>query len=946
MANKLGFRNRFEFYSTIEDALEYKESTYKTLLNGCWNFMFLQHLEDVPEDFYEGNYSNLNWDKIKVPSNIEFEGYGLPMYTNFNFPFPVTPPDIPYNNPTSLYYLKFDYHDRGLNRKILRFDGVESQFEVWLNGKYLGASHGSRLMSEFDITNELILDGKNQLAIKVQKWSIGSYLEDQDMWWLAGITRDVMILEEEYVEDVKLTCTKHPNNWLVELNITSKDANDSELKVELYYKNVIDSSYKVKNGECLFEIEKPKLWSHETPNLYMLIIKINENCYLPIRFGFRDISIIDNQIMLNEKPILFNGVNRHEFHTKEGRALTKAYIREELIQIKQNHINSIRTSHYPNHPYFYDLCDELGILVIDECDIESHGILEDDRAPSQDITWREEFYNRGLRMVYRDYHHPCVIIWSLGNESNFGENFIYMSEAIRDYDATRLIHYEADRETVTVDMFSTMYSSIEEIKDRASKKITKKPHILCEYGHAMGNGPGSLKEYQDIFQLYDSVQGGFIWEWKDQGIWDSKTQKYKIGGEFGENVHDGAFVIDGLVLPNNEPSPALKEYKQVIQPVEFYFDEGYLIIKNKHMFKNLENMDIRWNLKSKDKQVLAGTRTLPTILPGELSSPIKLFAATDTSGYLKIDIITHNTDAVFNDGDVFSTQQFFVNKFSNENEAICDLVENKFNFVVGSGNLTIQLNKKTGNICQIEKNKKTLLMNEMNLSLSRMTISNDVEVQSVWDSYYLDQLFSNCISINQTSNSSCVLLDVHQYIAPPVVNWGIHIKSKIWIHDEKITFNYQLWFDGESPKELPRIGWELPLLSSVKEIEWYGKGPGENYSDSNVSSFVDWYKLSIDQWKFPYVVPQDTGNRTNVTDAIFTIDNNELIFSSINEMNINIVDMSVDNNKIYNNIPTKNSNIIRIDAKVRGLGSNSCGPVPLDKYIITNDYMEADFTLK
>lgn len=945
MNNKIfELRSRFNFYRTLETALKYneEESDYYTTLNGNWNFLFLDKIQDIPTAFLDGKYEEISWDKIKVPSHMEFEGYGTPIYTNFDYPFPVNPPHVPNDNPTGLYYKKINYNKK-LEKQILRFDGVESVFEVWINKEKVGNSQGSRLMTEFDITNNLY-EGENEIAIRVSKWSKGSYLEDQDMWWLSGIMRDVSILEEVNITDVKLTPYTEEKKWYVRVNI-KKEKKDFG-KISVYYAGEKLFDEVLNSDEELIEIPKPYLWTDETPNLYTFIITLSDKIFIPVRVGLREIKIIDDLMCLNEKPILFNGVNRHEFHPEKGRNLSRNDIKAELIQIKKHHINAIRTAHYPNIPYFYDICDELGLLVIDECDIEAHGFPEE-ITPAKNSEWKEEFVSRGLRMVHRDYNHPSILIWSLGNESHFGENFIDMAQSIRQLDSTRLLHYEGDRENEVTDMYSTMYTSIAEMEERASKKIIKKPHILCEYGHAMGNGPGGLKEYQELFERYDSIQGGFIWEWKDHGIYEKSTNNYKYGGQFNESVHDGDFVLDGLVLPDRTPSPGLLEYTQIIQPITFYFSKGKLILKNNYQFKTMDNLVVAVEIISKDGLIFEKEYPIEPIPPKKYSDILYMNPKIKEHSYITIKLLVNKTDRIFSKGEVFAQKQFPYTSQTEELNEISSKVINQ-RLQINTTHFSTTFNTITGNMCSLIKSNKELLQSEMNLSLSRQMISNDREIQKIWNEYFLNEMYSYCKSFEYVQNKKGIVLFVNQYIAPPIVSWGIQVHIIIWISSSDIEYQVKGWFDGDSPRELPRIGFELPLNYTVKEIEWFGKGPGESYSDSQESNFMGYYKKKVEEWTYPYLIPQETGNRSHVSYSKMILDNGEEItMKSETGMNINVIDLVKEQNQNYRHLmnqKVKNKGI-RIDIAMRGLGSNSCGPMPLEKNIVYNTPFSAVFGL-
>ncbi|WP_314067456.1 glycoside hydrolase family 2 TIM barrel-domain containing protein [uncultured Vagococcus sp.] len=936
-------RSRFNYYQNLASALAYNEeqSDYYTTLAGEWQFLFLKSPQDTPAGFIQGAYNALEWDKIQVPSQLEFAGYGQPIYANIDYPFPVDPPYVPYENPTGLYYRKFSYNKQ-LDQQILRFDGVESTFEVWLNQQYLGKGQGSRLMTEFDIT-EMLKEGENELAVRVNKWSVGSYLEDQDMWWLSGIMRDVSIVEEGEINDLKITPFSKGDNWFIDVAMSVETA--ASFKGHLYFQGERVSQYKL-GPQAAIEVVDPLLWNQETPNLYCLVIELNQELFIPIRFGLREIQMIDQLMCLNGLPILFNGVNRHEFHPKKGRCLSRADIWAELCQIKRYHINAIRTAHYPNTPYFYDVCDELGLLVIDECDIETHGFPEE-TTPAKDPFWQSEFIARGLRMVHRDYNHPSIVIWSLGNESHFGENFVAMAAAMRKLDSSRLLHYEGDRHCQVTDMYSTMYSSLAELEKRASQKMTKKPHILCEYAHAMGNGPGNLQDYQELFNLYDSLQGGFIWEWKDHGIYNEEEQNYLYGGCFNESVHDGDFVLDGLVLPDGTPSPGLLEYRQVIQPVSFHYNQGQLLIRNKYDHQPLKDLRVKIEVVTQQGVVLTEEQPLSLIEPGGYSQVMAIDCPNVVTGYLTVSLIVDQGTAIFPQETVFAQDQFAFSSSQPVKDEL-EVVETSHDLTISGATFTLGFNKSTGNLASFVKGNRELLASELAFSLSRMTISNDVEMQKSWHDYYLNELYTRSESFDFVVDRGTVILFVNQSICPPVASWGVKIRMEIWVNDQGISYQVRGWFEGEKPAELPRIGWELPLLEPVTQIAWFGKGPGESYPDSQQHTLIGHYRLSAKEWRFPYIIPQETGNRSEVSQSRLSLDNGqELLLSSVGKFNLNVIDLVKEQNQRYRYLEEKavENRGIRVDLAVRGLGSNSCGPVPLRKDTVYSTPFTGQFTL-
>ncbi len=539
-------------------------------LDGSWRFRLSPHA-GAPTDFAADGYDASAWGELRVPGHWVLQGHGAPAYTNTLYPFPVDPPFVPTGNPTGdhlrVFDLPRDWPAGG--EAVLRFDGVESCARVWLNGTELGEFKGSRLPHEFAVA-PLLRERGNVLAVRVHQWSSGSYLEDQDQWWLPGIFRDVTLLHrpEGAVRDHSVHASYDHESGEGTLRVDCEPAG-RVLIPELG----IDTA----TGDSATVPVEP--WSAEQPRLYQgELVTAGERVRL--RVGFRTVRVEDGLIKANGRPLLFKGVNRHEFHPETGRALDPQTMREDVLLMKRHNINAVRTSHYPPHPVFLDLCDELGLWVIDECDLETHGFHAVDWRgnPVADPRWTPALLDRAARMVERDKNHPSVIIWSLGNECDTGEGLTAMARWIRDRDPSRPIHYEGDLSCADTDFYSRMYADHAEVAaigrgeeqplpdGESDARRRAMPFLQCEYAHAMGNGPGGLAEYQELFETYPRLQGGFVWEWIDHGL-AHPEYGYAYGGDFGEELHDGNFVCDGLLFPDRTPSPGLLDFKSVIQPV-------------------------------------------------------------------------------------------------------------------------------------------------------------------------------------------------------------------------------------------------------------------------------------------------------------------------------------------------------------------------------------------
>ncbi|MBM7173048.1 beta-galactosidase, partial [Streptomyces sp. G44] len=585
-------------------------------LNGTWRFRLSPTADAEDDAFAALRYDSGGWDEITVPGHWVLQGHGAPQYTNQLYPFPVDPPRVPAENPTGDHLRTFDlpvgWPTAGT--AALRFDGVESCARVWLNGTELGGFKGSRLAHEFDVGALLRPEG-NVLAVRVHQWSAGSYLEDQDQWWLPGIFRDVTLLHRP---------EGRAGDHFVHASYDHR-AGTGTLRVDADVQGrvtVAELGIDVATGEEVTVPVEP--WTAETPRLYDGVLATAGE-RIPLRVGFRTVALEDGLIKVNGRPVLFRGVNRHEFHPETGRALDLDTMRADVLLMKRHNINAVRTSHYPPHPAFLDLCDEFGLWVVDECDLETHGFQAVGWRgnPVDDDRWTPALLDRAARMVERDKNHPSVIMWSLGNECGTGRGLTAMAEWIRARDGGRLLHYEGDGSCADTDLYSRMYADHAEVErigrgeDEGPGRRRELPFLLCEYGHAMGNGPGGLSEYQRLFETYERLQGGFIWEWIDHGL-AHPAYGYAYGGDFGEELHDGNFVCDGLVFPDRTPSPGLVEYKKVIEPVRVEGDgrAGTVRVTNLHDFADLTHLAFTWSYEVDGVSVADGALAVPATGPG------------------------------------------------------------------------------------------------------------------------------------------------------------------------------------------------------------------------------------------------------------------------------------------------------------------------------------------
>lgn len=570
-------------------------------LNGTWRFLLSPSIAAAPDGIERDDFDDHEWDTLPVPSHWQLQGHGKPAYTNVRYPFPVHPPEVPSDNPTGDYRLTFDLPEGWTDAPtVLRFDGIDSSARIWLNGHELGVTKGSRLPSEFDV-GALLRPRDNLLAVRVHQWSAGSYLEDQDMWWLSGIFRAVTLLARPVggVADYTVHAGYDHETGRGTLSVSA----GPDVRISVPELGVAD----LPAGEAV-ELEAIEPWSAESPRLYDGEVHTAVE-RVPVRIGFRTVTIEEGQLKVNGRRILFRGVNRHEHHPRFGRALPREFAVADIELMKRHNINAVRTSHYPPDSAFLDLCDFYGLWVIDECDLETHGFGDLGWAgnPSDDPQWADAYLDRMRRMVERDKNHPSIVLWSLGNEAHTGRNLARMAEWTRERDPSRPVHYEGDFECEYVDVFSRMYADHEEV-DRIGRRSDEDdnprrrelPFLLCEFGHAMGNGPGGLLEYRELFERHPRCQGGFIWEWLDHGIAQRDEQGrefFAYGGDFGEPVHDGNFVIDGVVHPDRTPSPALAEFAKVFEPVRITASTGGIRVANHYDVVSLDHLVLSWVLE-------------------------------------------------------------------------------------------------------------------------------------------------------------------------------------------------------------------------------------------------------------------------------------------------------------------------------------------------------------
>ena len=939
----------------------YKDSQKKISLNGEWDFKYVDAPELSPEGFEQSGACE-GWDKIDVPSVWQLRGYDKMHYTDVLYPFPVNPPHVPDENPTGIYKKTVVLDEQWMEKDtVLKFHGVDSAFDVWVNGNHVGFGKVSRLPSEFDITG-FVKTGENDITVRVYKWSDGTYLEDQDMWWLSGIYRDVELINEEKnaVLDLRVNGTLDDSykNGFFTAGITMKQAG-TNLGWKLSYKGktVLEGELVSEGKDICIEAEIPEVhtWTAETPELYEFTV-MTENQEVTVRCGFRKIEIKDKNFRVNNQVILLNGVNHHDYNPREGRRVTREQMESDIRLMKQYNINAVRCSHYPANEYFYDLCDEYGLYVINEADLECHGFewVENYTWITDDETWKDAYVDRSVRMVKRDRNHPSIIMWSMGNESAFGCNFRSAAEAIRELDDTRLVHYEGDFEAEVTDVYSTMYTRLKGLKEIAEYQIKgDKPHVMCEYGHAMGNGPGGLKAYQDMYRKYKRLQGGFLWEWYDHGIYTEEKDKkyYKYGGNYGDFPTNGNFCIDGILMPDRTPSPGMEEYKQIIAPVEITAVEGSmnkLQIRNYYDFLNLDTTTLYWEVKAEDQMIQDGTVEGLSVAPHEgkiIALPITAFELQEnTDYYLNLTVCQKEernyAPAGYEIKKVQIPMQIRKDGFSVRETA------DKLQVTEGQGVLTVENSRVTakfstvfGKLISFGKDGKEYLTEGPRMNVYRATIDNDMYKKEDWmNKYFIQKPVEETEYVSCLKEDDKVIVRIGTFFSCYNQSWGFECDYTYTVYScgqMKVEIQGKAVQRGKlEPAFLPRIGVIMKGNKNFQKTMWYGMGPGESYVDSKAASIMGIYENTVDGMMTDYVFPQENGHHEQVKWFRIGDGKDGLLCKMEEKLGLNLAnytDESLEKAQHPFEIEKADDVIIHLDYRQSGLGSNSCGEEQLEE---------------
>lgn len=946
-------------------------------LNGVWKFMFLDAPEYSPEGFFNSDFDVTKMDDITVPGNWQLQGYGKMHYSDLWYNFPINPPYVPTENPTGIYKRTFFVEESYRDKKIIiRFCGVDSAYHLWINGKEVGYSKVARNESEFDITDLIRVGEENDVTVRVYQWSDGTYLEDQDMWWESGIFRDVEIIgvPKDGINDYKVIADlddEYKNGiFKVEAFLrTTKEVNVTFELVDAGENTVFTKTVVAKEGKaCIDEvIADVNHWTAETPYLYKLFMTVEDDGQIveviPQNVGFRNIRLNGETFLVNGVAIKFKGVNRHDYSPQNGRVVSREEIEKDIILMKQFNINAIRTSHYPNSYYLYDLCDEYGMYLIAETDLECHGfeLTGDYKWITDDPSWELAYVSRMTRMIERDKNHPAIIFWSLGNESAFGCNFRKMTDVAHEMDPTRLVHYEGDFDVESADVYSTMYTWIENpkkpylMKDIIEK--SKKPHIHCEYCHAMGNGPGNLKDYQDLVYAHDKLQGGFVWEWFDHGIesfTESGEKYYRYGGDFGDDPSNKDFCIDGLIMPDRTPSPGLYEYKKVIEPITTTavdIQKGIINLLSRYDFANLDRFNLVYKVMEDDVILQTGFMAVPSIearANKDITLPYDLSAIKVKPGahyYVNISYQLREDTRYASSGHELATAQFELPLYKEgivvRPEGILNVEKEHTTLHVKGANFSLDFNLVNGNLMNIVRDGMQVLSKGPRLTLWRAPISNDMEIiDKLKKVYFLHLEHEVVMNIDYHMEGNILKVEVDTINSTTNSAW--HFKTK-YVYTVCPSGDILIDVEGTpsgrvdlAPDMLPRIGVSMHLDKSMEHVRYFGMGPGENYADSKEAAQMGLYANTVDGLFTNYVIPQENGNHMGCKWVSMTNDRGMgLLASTKGDFNFSASwyeDKDLDDAKHTCDLVKRDYIVFNVDYKQNALGTNSCGQWQLDKY--------------
>lgn len=918
--NTLKPRAHYFPYESLEKALTGNPADSKEymLLNGEWDFKYFKRDIDCPKEITD-------WDKVNVPSCWQTTGYEPFYYTNVNYPYPVDPPYVPDDNPLGVYrkFVTFS-KEQSENENYIIFEGVAPCFELFVNGEYIGFSSVSHSTSEFKIK---LNEGKNEILVKVYKWCVSSYLEDQDFFRNNGIFRDVYILSR-------------PKNHLFDIEIGFDDKG-------IYY----NGDYTVYDADGnKTDLKNPILWNAEKPYLYTVIIE-HAGEFIPFKVGLRTQSVSEKgELLINGVSVKLKGINHHDTHPKNGYVMTYDEMRSELLKMKELNINTIRTSHYPPQPKFIELCDEIGFYVIDEADVETHGFQNrdcrwsyDDNSiwPCKNPDWKKAHIDRAERLFERDKNHTCIIMWSLGNESNYGENFAAMSEFLHKRDreipgVVRLIHYEnayatnsQEKDPDSVDVVSRMYWRPSMMVDYIQKTGDNRPFFLCEYSHAMGNGPGDVKDYWDVIEKHPAMIGGCIWEWADH-VAPLSDGNFGYGGDFGEETHDSNFCCDGLVFSDRSFKSGSLEAKYVYQPLYTELSGNTLTVYNKYDFSCFDEFDFTLNITADGKIVKSEKLNLLTPPHGFENIKLDINVPDNKLGaYLNISMKNKNGyEVAFTEHELESTKPL------SSGNGMAQIIQNgEFAEISGDG-FNYKFNLHYGYIEKLDDYLKT----PMTLSVWKAPTDNERGIKNTWFDENYNKMHNKVYEAKICNNKILISGSLSSVSRSPFFKYTA---VYTFFEDGRIDVTLDGEFD-QSRTFLPRLGFEFTVAD--KEFSYFGFGPFESYIDMHHASRMDMYESTAEAEYVPYIKPQEHGNHYNTK----LLKLGKFSFFSQNGFECNVSEYSAQELtiKTHSHELVKNGvTNVRIDYKVSGIGSGSCGPQLLERYRMNDKNVHFAFSI-
>ena len=976
----------------MDNLVEHREESDRMqLLNGTWKFQYFNSIYDIQDSFFEKNYDTENFDEIQVPSVWQMAGYDTHQYTNIRYPFPFDPPYVPQDIPCGAYVHTFEYsRDEKAPKSFLNFEGVDSCFYVWINGSYIGYSQVSHMTSEFDVT-DVLQDGTNTVAVLVMKWCDGSYLEDQDKFRMSGIFRDVYILKrpKQAISDYHIKT--RIEDMLAKVEIEMKFYSPLNVKISIEDRNgaVVALGSIAEEGTAVLEIASPELWNTENPYLYKLILE-TENEVIVDHIALRKIEIKDQVIYLNGQKIKFRGVNRHDSDPVTGFTINPEQITTDLTLMKQHNFNAIRSSHYPNAPFFYEMCDKYGFMVIDEADIEAHGPFmiyrkEDtdynrfkrwNEKIADDSVWEEAIVDRVKLMVERDKNRFCIVMWSMGNESAYGCNFEKALEWTKNFDPDRITQYESARyrnydETYdysNLDMYSRMYPALSEIQEYLDKDGSK-PFLLVEYCHSMGNGPGDFEDYFQMIQDNDKMCGGFVWEWCDHAIAHGTAENgktiYAYGGDHGEEIHDGNFCMDGLVYPDRTVHTGLLEYKNVYRParvISYNKESGELVLHNYMDFDDLKDyVKISYELTQDGLVISKGILSEFSVAPhGEGKTNLKINVPENGKCYLKLIYHLKKELPLLDEDHILGFDEIEVSK----EDTKCKLAEKWIPKTVVDSELQVNENdtqihikgrefaytidKRTALFTEMKFAGREYLNHPMELNIWRAPTDNDMYIKSEWKKAHYDKAYTRAYTtevvqgkhgVKITSHAS-VVAETVQKILDVTITWKIEAAGKI---DADIAVTK----DDEFP-DLPRFGVRMFLDKKLSAVRYFGMGPQESYCDKHQAASHGLYRADVGDLHEDYIRPQENGSHYDCEYVELNNSRYGIVASAEKAFSFNAsyyTQEELEKKKHNYELIESDSVVFCVDYALNGIGSNSCGPVVLEQYRFDDVLFRFKFTL-